>query len=119
MSFSGLPDNIEKSEVASHQNGKAYTEDVLAEENSDAIHRGDGQFIPATCRVIYASMLIDKLRLFAPVYLCEIEVLLTADLHSNIGDQAFSQCIFDHWEIINKDPFDDSTEIRQIINDIR
>ncbi|CAF1145274.1 unnamed protein product [Rotaria sordida] len=114
MSFSGLPDNIEKSEVASLQNGKAYT-DVLAEENvrgvrfniyditlySDAIHRADGQFIPATCRVIYAPMLIDKLRLFVPVYLCEIEypkvvLVLTADLHSNIGDQAFSQCIFDH-----------------------
>ncbi|CAF1211650.1 unnamed protein product [Rotaria sordida] len=69
----------------------------------DTIHRADGQFIPATCRVIYAPML----------------TVLTADLHSNIGDQAFPQCIFDHWEIINKDPFDDSTEIRQIINDIR
>ncbi|CAF4206731.1 unnamed protein product [Rotaria sordida] len=90
----------------------------------DTIHRADGQFIPATCRVIYAPMLTGKLRLFAPAYLCEIEcpkvvLVLTADLHSNIGDQAFPQCIFDHWEVINKDPSDDSTEIRQIINDIR
>ncbi|CAF2838079.1 unnamed protein product [Rotaria sp. Silwood2] len=149
---------------------------VLAEENvrgvrfdihdvtfySDAIHRAGGQIIPATRRVIYASMLTAKPRLFEPVYLCEIQcpdvdivniygVLnrrrghvfeeyqvagtsmfivkaylpinesfgFTADLRSNTGDQALSQRVFDHWQVINQDPFDDSTKVRQIINDIR
>ncbi|CAF1233683.1 unnamed protein product [Rotaria sordida] len=149
---------------------------VLAEENirgvrfdihdiifyNDAIHRANGQIIPATRRVIYASMLTAKPRLVEPIYLCEIQCLevdtvsiydvlnrrrgyvfeenhvartsmcivkaylpvnesfgFTADLCSNTGDQVFSQCVFDHWQIINQDPFDDSTKVRQTINDIR
>ncbi|CAF4216770.1 unnamed protein product [Rotaria sp. Silwood2] len=43
----------------------------------------------------------------------------TADLCSNTDDHAFSQCIVDHWKVINQDSFDDSTKVRQIINDIR
>lgn len=43
----------------------------------------------------------------------------TADLRSNTGGQAFPQCVFDHWQVMNQDPFDDTTKIRQIINDIR
>ena len=43
----------------------------------------------------------------------------TADLRSNTGGQAFPQCVFDHWQVMNQDPFDDSSKIRQIINDIR
>jgi elongation factor 2 len=27
--------------------------------------------------------------------------------------------VFDHWQVFNQDPFDDSTKIRQIVNDIR
>ncbi|CAF3486803.1 unnamed protein product [Rotaria sp. Silwood1] len=46
--------------------------------------------------------------------------ILRAYLTNNesFGGQAFPQYIFDHWTIINQDPFDDSTEVRQIINDI-
>ena len=43
----------------------------------------------------------------------------TADLRSNTGGQAFPQCVFDHWQILNQDPFDESSKIRQIVNDIR
>ena len=43
----------------------------------------------------------------------------TADLRSNTGGQAFPQCVFDHWQVMNQDPFDESSKIRQIINDIR
>jgi hypothetical protein len=43
----------------------------------------------------------------------------TADLRSNTGGQAFPQCVFDHWQVLNQDPFDDSSKIRQIINEIR
>ncbi|CAF1311594.1 unnamed protein product [Adineta steineri] len=129
---------------------------------TDAIHRGGGQIIPTIRRVMYASMLTAKPRLFEPVYLCEIQcsevnvgkvydVLnrrrgrvfeehripgtpllivkgylpvnesfdLTTDIHSNTDGQAFSQCIFDHWQIINQDPFDETSQIRQIINTIR
>jgi len=154
----------------------ATKEGVLAEENvrgvrfdihdvtlhADAIHRGGGQIIPTARRVLYASMLTAKPRLFEPVYLCEVQcpetavggiygVLnrrrgnvfeehhvigtpmfivkaylpvnesfgFTADLRSNTGGQAFPQCVFDHWQMMTQDPFDDSTKIRSIINDIR
>ena len=43
----------------------------------------------------------------------------TADLRSHTDNQASSQCLFDHWQIINQDPFDETTKVRQIINDIR
>jgi len=154
----------------------ATKEGVLAEENvrgvrfdihdvtlhADAIHRGGGQIIPTARRVLYASMLTAKPRLYEPVYLCEVQcpevavggiygVLnrrrghvfeehqvigtpmfivkaylpvnesfgFTADLRSNTGGQAFPQCVFDHWQVMNQDPFDESTKIRQIVNDIR
>ena len=47
------------------------------------------------------------------------ELGFTADLRSNTGGQAFPQCVFDHWQVMNQDPFDDTSKIRQIINDIR
>jgi Translation elongation factors (GTPases) len=60
---------------------------VLSEENlrgvrfnihdvtlhADAIHRGGGQIIPTTRRVLYASLLTACPRLMEPVYLCEIQ----------------------------------------------
>lgn len=66
----------------------ATKEGVLAEENvrgvrfdihdvtlhADAIHRGGGQIIPTARRVLYASMLTAKPRLYEPVYLCEVQV---------------------------------------------
>ena len=65
----------------------AAKEGVLCEENmravrfnlmdvtlhADAIHRGGGQIIPTTRRVLYASVLTAAPRLQEPVYLCEIQ----------------------------------------------
>jgi elongation factor 2 len=65
----------------------ASKEGVLCEENmrgvrfdiqdvtlhADAIHRGGGQIIPTTRRVLYASVLTAAPRLMEPVYLVEIQ----------------------------------------------
>jgi elongation factor 2 len=65
----------------------ASKEGVLAEENmrgvrfniydvtlhADAIHRGGGQIIPTTRRVLYACQLTAEPRLMEPVYLVEIQ----------------------------------------------
>merc|ERR1712022_72435 len=32
----------------------------------------------------------------------------TADLRQQTGGQAFPQCVFDHWEMVNGDPFSDA-----------
>ena len=39
----------------------------------DAIHRGGGQIIPTSRRVIYASVLTAQPRIFEPMYMCEIQ----------------------------------------------
>jgi len=41
--------------------------------HADAIHRGGGQIIPTTRRVLYAAVLTAEPRLQEPVYLCEIQ----------------------------------------------
>merc|ERR1711909_226829 len=65
----------------------ASKEGVLCDENmrsvrfnlhdvtlhADAIHRGGGQIIPTSRRVMYASILTASPRLQEPVYLCEIQ----------------------------------------------
>merc|ERR1712157_22830 len=65
----------------------ATKEGVLCDENmrgirfnvhdvtlhADAIHRGGGQIIPTTRRVLYASVLTAEPRLLEPVYLVEIQ----------------------------------------------
>ncbi|KAK7071080.1 Elongation factor 2 [Halocaridina rubra] len=65
----------------------ATKEGVLCDENmrsvrfnlhdvtlhADAIHRGGGQIIPTTRRVLYACVLTADPRLQEPVYLCEIQ----------------------------------------------
>jgi elongation factor 2 len=154
----------------------ATKEGVLAEENmrgvrfdihdvtlhADAIHRGGGQIIPTTRRVLYAAIITAQPRILEPVYLCEIQcpetavggiygVLnrrrghvfeesqvpgtpmfmvksylpvnesfgFTADLRSNTGGQAFPQCVFDHWQILPGDPFDDKSRPYQVVQDAR
>ena len=42
--------------------------------HADAIHRGGGQIIPTSRRVLYASVLTASPRLLEPVYLVEIMV---------------------------------------------
>merc|ERR1719430_1094897 len=43
----------------------------------------------------------------------------TADLRSNTGGQAFPQCVFDHWQILQGDPMDPATKTFQIVADTR
>ena len=42
--------------------------------HADAIHRGGGQIIPTTRRVLYACVLTASPRLMEPIYLVEIQV---------------------------------------------
>jgi elongation factor 2 len=42
--------------------------------HADAIHRGGGQIIPTSRRVLYAAMLLAKPAILEPVYLVEIQV---------------------------------------------
>jgi elongation factor 2 len=39
----------------------------------------------------------------------------TADLRSNTGGQAFPQCVFDHWQVLQGDPFDPASKPAQVI----
>jgi translation elongation factor EF-G len=82
----------------------ATKEGVLSEENvrgvrfdihdvtlhADAIHRGGGQIIPTARRVLYASMLTAKPRLFEPVYLCEVQVGYRIKYEKEFSFLAFS-----------------------------
>ncbi|KAL0979927.1 hypothetical protein UPYG_G00191690 [Umbra pygmaea] len=43
----------------------------------------------------------------------------TADLRSNTGGQAFPQCVFDHWQILPGNPFDETTRPYQVVADTR
>ncbi|XP_030607315.1 elongation factor 2 isoform X2 [Archocentrus centrarchus] len=43
----------------------------------------------------------------------------TADLRSNTGGQAFPQCVFDHWQILQGDPSDLASRPFQVIAEIR
>jgi elongation factor 2 len=44
---------------------------------------------------------------------------LINDLRSKTSGKAFTQCNFDHWDIINEDPLDEENKIRQLIVDLR
>jgi len=39
----------------------------------------------------------------------------TADLRANTGGQAFPQCVFDHWQVIQTDPFETGSKTYDII----
>jgi len=43
----------------------------------------------------------------------------TADLRSHTGGQAFPQCVFDHWQIMNGDPFDEASKPAEIVKHTR
>merc|ERR1712088_240517 len=43
----------------------------------------------------------------------------TADLRSNTGGQAFPQCVFDHWQIMQGDPLDDGSKPYAICQDTK
>merc|ERR1719288_389904 len=43
----------------------------------------------------------------------------TADLRSNTGGQAFPQCVFDHWQVMQGDPLQEGTKPYQICQDTK
>lgn len=43
----------------------------------------------------------------------------TADLRSNTGGQAFPQCVFDHWQVMQGDPLDITTKAYTILLDTK
>merc|ERR1711990_1420179 len=43
----------------------------------------------------------------------------TADLRSNTGGQAFPQCVFDHWQVMQGDPLDDGSKPHAICQDTK
>ncbi|XP_061694308.1 elongation factor 2b isoform X2 [Syngnathoides biaculeatus] len=43
----------------------------------------------------------------------------TADLRSNTGGQAFPQCVFDHWQILQGDPRDPTSKPAEVVAEIR
>jgi len=43
----------------------------------------------------------------------------TADLRSHTGGNAFPQCVFDHWQVMNGDPLDVTSKIGQLVTSIR
>ncbi|KAK9680365.1 translation elongation factor 2 [Basidiobolus ranarum] len=43
----------------------------------------------------------------------------TADLRSNTGGQAFPQCVFDHWQLMNGSPLDATSKVGEIVRSIR
>ena len=57
--------------------------------HTDAIHRGGGQIIPTTRRVLYASQLTAEPRLMEPVYLCEIQVKIKKKVLWKVTDLLF------------------------------
>jgi elongation factor 2 len=43
----------------------------------------------------------------------------TADLRSQTSGQAFPQCVFDHWNIVNGDPLKEGSKVEQMVLDVR
>jgi len=39
----------------------------------------------------------------------------TADLRSNTSGQAFPQCVFDHWKVVQGDPFEKGTKSEELV----
>lgn len=59
---------------------------------------------------LLARIIINKLSVY---------VGFTGDLRSCTGGQAFPQCVFDHWSILNGDPFEPGTKPAQVVIDTR
>jgi len=43
----------------------------------------------------------------------------SADLRASTAGQAFPQCVFDHWEVLESDPLKEGSVANNIVNDIR
>lgn len=130
--------------------------------HADSIHRGAGQIMPTTRRVMFACILTSTPRLMEPIYLVDItcpqEVTgavygafsqkrgvvveeipklgtpiyqmkchlpvnesfgFTGFLRQQTGGQAFPQCSFDHWDVLNSDPLDMDSKANVVAREIR
>merc|ERR1712176_1089983 len=122
---------IKDSVVAAHQ--WATKDGPLAEENmrgiafeiedvvlhADAIHRGGGQIIPTTRRVMYAAELNAGPKLMEPVYLVEIQCPENAigGVYSVLNQKR--GIVFDHWEMMTSDPHDEGSKSNEICLEAR
>jgi len=43
----------------------------------------------------------------------------TKDLRSNTGGKAFPQCVFDHWDLIDSDPYKEGSLCNKLVTEIR
>ena len=43
----------------------------------------------------------------------------TDELASQTNNQAFPQCVFDHWQMVDGDPLDPTSQVRKIVSSIR
>lgn len=43
----------------------------------------------------------------------------TGELRAATAGQAFPQCVFDHWQVVNQDVFDSSQKVFQVVQNIR
>merc|ERR1712160_137575 len=122
----------------------ATKEGVMTEENmrgcrmniedvalhADAIHRGGGQIIPTARRVFYASVLTASPRFQEPIFgtpLVNMKAYLpvaesfvfTQALRAATSGRAFPQCVFDHWEEFQGDPFAEGSRAMELVQSIR
>ncbi|KAI9926453.1 hypothetical protein ASPWEDRAFT_45449 [Aspergillus wentii DTO 134E9] len=131
--------------------------------HADAIHRGAGQIMPTTRRVMYAAAMLADPCILEPIFNVEIQVPeqamggiygvlstrrghvyaeeqrpgtplftikaylpvnesfgFTGALRAATGGQAFPQCVFDHWNVLEGgSPLDPSTMVGGIVKDMR
>merc|ERR1719486_609319 len=108
--------------------------------HADAIHRGAGQIMPTTRRVLYASQLRAEARLQEPIFKVEVQCpqiiaapMVTIEatlpvaesfgfstaLRAATGGQAFPQCSFSHYETLENDPFNEGGQCSTIIKAVR
>jgi len=58
--------------------------------------------------------------MLSQAYLPVIESFgFTATLRAATAGQAFPQCVFDHWEILNANPMEAASQAGKLISDIR
>merc|ERR1712032_1792358 len=112
-------------------------EDVVL--HADAIHRGGGQIIPTTRRVMYAAELNAGPKLMEPVYLVEIQCPENAigGVYSVLNQKrgiVFEEQqrpgtpiynikaylpVIDHWEMMTSDPHDEGSKSNEICLEAR
>merc|ERR1712196_219339 len=105
--------------------------------HADAIHRGAGQIMPTARRCMYACCLTAQPSLMEPVFLVNITCpeqalggiysclnkkrghVFAEDHRPGTSGQAFPQCVFDHWALMNGDALDPADKLGELVQSIR